>query len=119
VHLFPVSAGILIIITVFLPLLTLQGLEGKYFVPVAMTIAAALLAAYLWREQDAAELPHVHDDLPSGHPKDIGLRPTATRSIFTSTSLTTIIRAGPHSQRRMPFRIAGQHVTLMPNFVSQ
>jgi len=42
----------------------LQGLESKYFVPVAMTIAAALLAAYLWREQDAAELPHVHDDLP-------------------------------------------------------
>ncbi|MGJ7538496.1 MULTISPECIES: efflux RND transporter permease subunit [unclassified Variovorax] len=41
----PVSAGILIIITVFLPLLTLQGLEGKYFVPVAMTIVFALISS--------------------------------------------------------------------------
>ena len=38
----PVTAGILIIITVFLPLLTLQGLEGKFFVPVALTIVFAL-----------------------------------------------------------------------------
>ena len=41
----PVTAGILIIITVFLPLLTLQGLEGKFFVPVAMTIAFALASS--------------------------------------------------------------------------
>ncbi len=59
----PVTAGILIIITVFLPLLTLQGLEGKFFVPVALTIVFALagslvlsltaipvLASYLLRE---------------------------------------------------------------------
>lgn len=38
----PVVAGILIIITVFLPLLTLQDLEGKFFVPVALTIVFAL-----------------------------------------------------------------------------
>jgi cobalt-zinc-cadmium resistance protein CzcA len=38
----PVTSGILIIITVFLPLLTLQGLEGKFFVPVALTIVFAL-----------------------------------------------------------------------------
>jgi cobalt-zinc-cadmium resistance protein CzcA len=41
----PVAAGILIIITVFLPLLTLQGLEGKFFVPVAMTIVFALISS--------------------------------------------------------------------------
>ena len=41
----PVFAGILIIITVFLPLLTLQDLEGKYFVPVAMTIVFALVSS--------------------------------------------------------------------------
>ena len=43
----PVTSGILIIVTVFLPLLTLQGLEGKLFVPVALTIVFALLASLL------------------------------------------------------------------------
>ncbi|MDQ1758221.1 CusA/CzcA family heavy metal efflux RND transporter [Achromobacter aegrifaciens] len=43
----PVTAGILIIITVFLPLLTLQGLEGKFFVPVAVSIVFALAASLL------------------------------------------------------------------------
>lgn len=41
----PVAAGILIIVLVFLPLLTLQGLEGKFFVPVAMTIVFALASS--------------------------------------------------------------------------
>jgi len=43
----PVSSGILIIIIVFLPLLTLQGLEGKLFVPVALTIVFALSGSLL------------------------------------------------------------------------
>ncbi|MBN2647288.1 MAG: efflux RND transporter permease subunit [Thiotrichales bacterium] len=43
----PVISGILIIMTVFLPLLTLSGLEGKLFVPVAMTIIFALGASLL------------------------------------------------------------------------
>jgi cobalt-zinc-cadmium resistance protein CzcA len=38
----PVTAGIAIIIIVFLPLLTLEGLEGKLFGPVALTIVFAL-----------------------------------------------------------------------------
>ena len=38
----PVTSGILIIITVFLPLLTLQGLEGKLFSPVALAVVFAL-----------------------------------------------------------------------------
>lgn len=38
----PVASGVVIIITVFVPLLTLQGLEGKLFSPVAMTIIFAL-----------------------------------------------------------------------------
>jgi cobalt-zinc-cadmium resistance protein CzcA len=41
----PVTSGILIIIIVFLPLLTLQGLEGKLFIPVALTIVFALSAS--------------------------------------------------------------------------
>lgn len=43
----PVCSAILIIIVVFLPLLTLQGMEGKFFVPVALTIVYALAASLL------------------------------------------------------------------------
>lgn len=43
----PVTSGILIIIMVFLPLLTLQGLEGKLFAPVALTIVFALAGSLL------------------------------------------------------------------------
>ena len=43
----PVTAGILTIITVFLPLLTLQDLEGKFFVPVALTIVFALAGSLI------------------------------------------------------------------------
>ena len=43
----PVAAGMLIIVIVFLPLLTLQDLEGKFFVPVAMTIVFALVSSLL------------------------------------------------------------------------
>lgn len=41
----PVASGIGIIIIVFFPLLTLQGLEGKLFTPVALTIVFALAAS--------------------------------------------------------------------------
>ena len=43
----PVTTGILIIIIVFLPLLTLQGMEGKFFVPVALTIVFALASSLI------------------------------------------------------------------------
>lgn len=43
----PVASGMAIIALVFLPLLTLEGLEGKLFAPVAMTIVLALLSALI------------------------------------------------------------------------
>lgn len=43
----PVASGILIICLVFLPLLSLQGLEGKLFSPVAITIIIALSGSLL------------------------------------------------------------------------
>lgn len=43
----PVASGMLIIMMVFVPLLTLQGLEGKLFAPVALTIVFALAASLL------------------------------------------------------------------------
>lgn len=43
----PVTSGIGIIVIVFLPLLTLQGLEGKLFIPVALAIVFALGSSLL------------------------------------------------------------------------
>ena len=43
----PVIAGVLIIAVVFLPLLTLEGLEGKLFSPVALTIVMALVSSLI------------------------------------------------------------------------
>jgi cobalt-zinc-cadmium resistance protein CzcA len=43
----PVASGMLIICLVFLPLLSLQGLEGKLFSPVALTIVFALSGSLL------------------------------------------------------------------------
>jgi len=43
----PVLFGILIIILVFLPILSLQGMEGKMFKPLAYTIMIALLVSLL------------------------------------------------------------------------
>ena len=43
----PVFSGMAIIVIVFLPLLTLQGLEGKLFIPVALTIVFALSGSLL------------------------------------------------------------------------
>ena len=43
----PLVSGVIIIITVFMPLLSLQGLEGRLFSPVALTISFALASALL------------------------------------------------------------------------
>ncbi len=43
----PVTSGIAIIVIVFLPLLSLEGLEGKLFAPVALTIVFALAVSLL------------------------------------------------------------------------
>lgn len=43
----PVVSGVIIICVVFMPLLTLEGLEGKMFAPVALTIIFALASALL------------------------------------------------------------------------
>ncbi|MCP4646245.1 MAG: efflux RND transporter permease subunit, partial [bacterium] len=41
----PIAFSTFIIIIVFLPIMTLQGVEGKMFTPMAMTISFALLAS--------------------------------------------------------------------------
>ena len=41
----PIVFGVLIIIAVYLPVFTLQGLEGRMFTPMAITVCAALLGS--------------------------------------------------------------------------
>lgn len=41
----PIFFGVLIILLVYVPILTLQGLEGRMFKPMAMTVAMALFAS--------------------------------------------------------------------------
>ena len=66
----PTASGALIICLVFVPLLSLRGLEGKLFAPVALSIVFALtgalllaltlipvLASYLLKETQATESP--------------------------------------------------------------
>jgi cobalt-zinc-cadmium resistance protein CzcA len=43
----PIFFGVLVIILVYLPILTLQGLEGKMFVPMALTVGFALVGSLL------------------------------------------------------------------------
>ena len=43
----PVVFGVLIIIAVYLPILTLQSLEGRMFRPMAVTVVSALLGSLL------------------------------------------------------------------------
>ncbi len=73
----PVASGIFIICLVFLPLLSLQGLEGKLFSPVAMTIIMAL-------ERIAASVADVHPGA--------GIADVATEEPLRSAS-----HAHPHS----------------------
>ncbi len=41
----PIAFGVLIILLVYIPILTLQGLEGRMFRPMAMTVAMALFGS--------------------------------------------------------------------------
>lgn len=43
----PILFGILIIIAVYIPILTLQGIEGKMFTPMAMTVGVALIGSLI------------------------------------------------------------------------
>ena len=44
----PILFGVLIIVAVYLPIFTLEGLEGKMFRPMAITVALALGGALLF-----------------------------------------------------------------------
>lgn len=63
----PVASGLAIIALVFLPLLTLEGLEGKLFAPVALTIVLALFAALILSLTLVPVLAYFVLQIPDGH----------------------------------------------------
>ena len=106
----PVVAGVLIICVVFLPLLTLQDLEGKLFAPVALTIVMALgaslvlaltvtpaLASMALRSEGAHE-PVVVQKIHQGY---VWLRDTTwrhTRWLMLGAFASLVLAAGLYTQ---------------------
>ena len=62
----PIAFAILIIVVVFLPLFTLQGVEGKTFRPLAYTVALAMLGSLVFAVLIAPALSHVMMRRPKG-----------------------------------------------------
>jgi cobalt-zinc-cadmium resistance protein CzcA len=106
----PVVAGVLIIGVVFLPLLSLQGLEGKLFAPVALTIIMALgsslliaftvvpaLASLLLKEQGAHE-PALMQKI---HRAYVSIRDIVWRHprwLYGASLLSLVLAAGLYTQ---------------------
>ncbi len=106
----PVVAGVLIIAVVFLPLLSLQGLEGKLFAPVALTIIMALacslliaftvvpaLASMLLKESGAHE-PMLMQKIHHGY---VALRDAVWRHprwLYGASVLSLVLAVGLYTQ---------------------
>ena len=88
----PVVSGTIIVMIVFSPLLTLTGLEGKLFKPVALTIVFAMFCALILSltviPALASMLIKVHD---SGDPRFV----TALKKAYRRTLSNTLARPAP------------------------
>ena len=90
----PVASGIVIIILVFLPLLALEGLEGKLFAPVAVTIVLALAASLLL----ALTLIPVLADLSLKDPQHGGHPPEPWLMQKLNPAYARVLEAARHHQ---------------------
>lgn len=101
----PVTAGMVVIMIVFLPLLSLQGLEGKLFAPVAMTITFAIAASLLLSltvipvlasflmGQHHAEAPWLVRRLEAGYKKILNLSLRNAKKIMLGAAIALVITA--------------------------
>ncbi len=102
----PTVSGVFIIMIVFLPLLSLQGLEGKLFIPVALTIVFALaaalllaltvvpvLASWLLREGAHAE-PWLLRQATRLYEPVLGFALTRSRSVILAALAALVLAAG-------------------------
>ncbi len=106
----PVISGSLIIIIVFLPLLALQGLEGKLFAPVALTIVFALagalvlsltvipvFASFLLKQTDNEE-PWLSKKMRQSYMPVLKWSLANTKTVFASIIVTLIMTVGVFMQ---------------------
>ncbi|MBB2201561.1 efflux RND transporter permease subunit [Gluconacetobacter tumulisoli] len=63
----PVTFAILVIVMVYLPILTLQGVEGRMFRPMAQTVILALVASLVFSLVCVPVLTHLLVRVPKGH----------------------------------------------------
>lgn len=99
----PVTAGIAIIVIVFLPLLSLQGLEGKLFTPVALTIIFALVSSLILSltvipvlssfvlKQVAHEPPWLVSHLDKFYSKILGWSLSKQNTVLTSAVIALLL----------------------------
>ena len=83
----PVAFAVLIIVVVFLPLFTLQGVEGKTFRPLAYTVALAMLGSLVY----ALVLAPVFSDLLMRRPKEAGGDGTPAKKPLAERALDRMI----------------------------
>ncbi|MGI9375725.1 MAG: efflux RND transporter permease subunit [Tsuneonella suprasediminis] len=100
----PVVSGLAIIALVFLPLLTLEGLEGKLFSPVALTIVLSLLSALVLSLTLIPVLSFYLLKVKQGHHEPWLMRQIAPRY--------SAILAKSFARKKLVFSIAGASLAL-------
>ena len=105
----PVASGLAIIALVFLPLLTLEGLEGKLFSPVALTIVLALasalvlsltlvpvLAFYLLKVKQGHHEPWLMRQLAPRYSALLGAAFNRQKRVFTLAGVSLLLAGGAY-----------------------
>jgi len=101
----PVASGLAIIALVFLPLLTLEGLEGKLFAPVALTIVLALLSALVLAMTLVPVLAYFLLKVKAGHAHE----PWLMRKVSLRYEA---LLTGAFARKRLVFGVAGVSLVL-------
>ncbi|HTN14154.1 MAG TPA: CusA/CzcA family heavy metal efflux RND transporter [Sphingomonadaceae bacterium] len=106
----PVASGMAIIALVFLPLLTLEGLEGKLFAPVALTIVLALLSAlvlsltlipvlayFLLKVKEGHHEPWVMRKLSPFYARTLGASFSHKKRVFAVAGASLVLTVGAYT----------------------
>jgi cobalt-zinc-cadmium resistance protein CzcA len=106
----PVASGLLIIALVFLPLLTLEGLEGKLFGPVALTIVLALLSAlvlsltlvpvlayFMLKQQEGHHEPWLMRKIGPSHSRALGWAFSNRRTVSMIAAASLVVAGVAYS----------------------